>query len=86
MENISALRNAAVLLEPCLRIGKNGVTGGIIAEVSVLLKKRQMIKIKILKGALEQQSKEEIIARLVKESGAVLVNSVGLTFTLYKSP
>jgi RNA-binding protein len=82
--SISQLRNKAVLLEPSVRIGKNGITSGIIQEIRSLLDKRGLVKIKILKGALEQEQKEELVEKTVKGTESILVQQVGLTFTLYK--
>lgn len=84
MESISKLRDSAVHLEPSVRIGKNGLTTGIVNDIKALLDKRHLIKIKILQGALEQEQKEELIGKVVEETGAILVQQVGLTFTLYK--
>ncbi len=84
MESIAKLRDKAVHLDPAVRIGKNGITPGIIQEIRILLEKRQLVKVKILQGALEQEQKEKMVETIVKETQATLVQAVGLTFTLYK--
>lgn len=84
MLSIQQLRDKAVHLEPSVRIGKNGLTSGIVNEIKALLGKHQLVKAKILQGALEQEQKEELIGKVVGETGAILVQQVGLTFTLYK--
>lgn len=83
--SIPQLRDKAVQLEPSIRIGKNGVTSGILNEIQVLLEKKELVKIKILQGSLEQSQKEELIREVVGKTGALLVQQVGLTFTLYRA-
>ncbi len=83
--SIPQLRDKAVHLEPSVRIGKNGVTSGIINEIHALLDKKELVKIKILQGSLEQSQKEELVKEVVEKTGARLVQQVGLTFTLYRA-
>jgi RNA-binding protein len=83
--SIPKLRDKAVHLEPSVRIGKNGITSGILSEIGVLLDKKELVKIKILQGSLEQSQKEELVKEVVEKTGALLVQQVGLTFTLFKA-
>lgn len=93
MENTLALRKEAVLLEPTVRIGKNGITDSVILEISALLRKRGLVKVKILRSAFGEEnaphspaapSKEDIINETVKKTHSRLIQKVGMTFTIYR--
>jgi len=81
--NIQNLKKKAKTLSPILRIGKNGITENVFTEVEKLLKKRELVKIKILNNCpIENQN--EIIDKITKTSRSVLVSKVGFIFTIYK--
>ena len=82
--SLSSLRSKAMLLAPSVRIGKNGLTPGVVQEISVLLDKRKLVKVKMLRSSLEAAEKQKIIDAILKETGAILVQAVGLVFTLYR--
>lgn len=81
-KNTKELRGKAQRLDPIVRIGKSGLTGTVVEEIKKLLKKRKLIKIKILPSALDSAGKEEIVSRLVLESGGELVHKIGFTVVL----
>jgi RNA-binding protein len=66
-------------------IGKNGADNSIVLELQRQLKLRKMIKVKILKAALSESSREEIAHELEQASGARLVDLRGAT-AVYLSP
>jgi RNA-binding protein len=80
MEN--ELLRKAKILEPVLRIGKNGINDNVFSEVDKLLKKRKLIKIKVLPNCPEDA--EEIITKILDKSGSVLVLKIGKTFVVYR--
>ncbi len=84
MNPLSSLRSKAILLEPSVRIGKNGLTPGVVQEISVLLDKRKLVKVKMLRSSLEEAEKQKLIDMAIKETGAMLVQAVGMVFTLYR--
>lgn len=67
-------------------IGKNLLSLGIMKQIKELVKKRSMIKIKILKSALDTSSKEEIIANIIHQTRFYLLDTRGNSFILAKKP
>ena len=55
MVDINRLKKEAKILEPILRIGKNGMNDSIILEIEKLLKKRKLIKIKVLNNCSDDK-------------------------------
>ena len=83
-KQLKELRNKAKILEPVLRIGKNGATDSLILEINKQLKKKKLIKIKILKSARENTDKNELINKILERTDSELVELVGYIFVLYK--
>jgi len=81
---IMNLRKKAKSLEPILRIGKNGLTDSVIEEIKKLLRKKRLIKVKILKTAMENINKKELVMDLVNKTDAVLIEAVGFVVVLAK--
>lgn len=87
--NITALRDKARNIEPLLRIGKNGLTPGVVHEIINQLKKKRLVKIKLLKAFIEGRDKKEAARELAEKTEALLVQQVGFVVVLYwrgKSP
>ena len=78
------LTEKAKLLEPVLRIGKSGVTPGVIEEIKRQLKKKKLIKIKFLKPALADKDKKEFAKEIAEKTGSELINQVGFVIVLYR--
>jgi len=78
------LKKESKLLEPIVRIGKNGVTEGTLKEIEILLRKRKLIKIKILKNAIGEKTVDDIINNITTKYPVILVDKIGLTFSLFK--
>jgi len=74
------LRSKGKNLEPALRIGKNGLTDGVISEIKVLLKEKNLIKIKFVKS----NGKEKMIENIVDKTESELIEAVGNVVVLYK--
>ena len=68
---------------PKIRLGKKGITEGIVGEVEVILKRDQIVKIKCLKIIPNEaiQAIAENIAKLTKSN---IVEIRGKTFILIK--
>lgn len=81
--NIPALRDQARSIEPLLRIGKNGLTPGVVNEIVAQLKKKRLVKIKLLKAFIEGKDKKEAGRELAEKTGAILVQQVGFVVVLY---
>jgi RNA-binding protein len=84
MEDIPSLRSKAKELEPLLRIGKNGLTEGMINEIKHMLMKKRMIKIKILRAFFEGKDKDALVDGIVEKTDSVLVECVGNIVVLHK--
>jgi len=78
------LRAQSKGLEPVVRIGKNAINDNVIANIMQLLRKYRLIKIKILKNSLDQYSLEQLIDNITKSCDAILIDKIGLIFTIYK--
>ncbi|MEE9524990.1 MAG: YhbY family RNA-binding protein [Candidatus Woesearchaeota archaeon] len=70
-------------IQPILRIGKSGVTDGIIEEIKRQLRKRKLIKIKFLKSAIEG-SKKEFAEEIAERTRSELIHQVGFVIVLHK--
>ena len=84
MNALRELKAKAHNLDPIARIGKNGLNEAILKEINKHLKKRKLIKIKILKSALEKQNKKEILKEVLDKTKAELVQMVGFTISIYR--
>ena len=71
-------------IEPVLRIGKNGITEGIIEEIKMQLKKKKLIKIKFLKSAMEDIDKKALALRIAEDTNSELIDQVGFVIVLHK--
>jgi RNA-binding protein len=79
------LKALSAELVPTLWVGKNGVNPAIVHELQDQLKLRKMVKVRILKTALLESSRDEIANALCKALGAQLVDLKGAT-AVYRSP
>jgi len=81
---IKELRAKGRLLEPSIRLGKNGITDSIIDEIKKRLKKESLIKVKMLNNFSEKQNKKQAAVELAEKTGSVLVDQVGFVVVLLK--
>ncbi|MHA1589259.1 MAG: YhbY family RNA-binding protein [Candidatus Njordarchaeales archaeon] len=71
--------------KPDLRVGKSGITEGIVAEARQLLKSKGIIKVKVLKNvATTKKEAKELIEKLAKEADAEIGKIIGKTAILYR--
>jgi RNA-binding protein len=70
--------------KPTIWIGKGGVSQELLKEIEKQLDKKEMVKIKILKTALEGNEAKQIASRIVEQTEASLVEVRGHTFMLYR--
>ncbi len=68
---------------PKIRIGKNGITEGIVQEVNMLLKRYQIVKIKCLK-AVPNDATKAIAENIAKLTKSTIVDVRGKTFILIR--
>ncbi len=84
MPDIKLLRARAKTLEPLVRIGKQGITDSIVAEIKQQLKKKKLIKIKILSNLAKKADKKALVQELADKTDAIVVEQVGFVAVLYK--
>ncbi len=82
--DLKKLKATSKELQPMLRIGKSAVNEAVVAEIASQLKKKRIIKIKILKAALSEHTKKEIIEKITEGTKSKLIDSVGNMITVYK--
>jgi RNA-binding protein len=70
--------------KPTIWIGKNQVSQELLKEIEKQLEKREMVKIKILRSALDGGEAKGIALKITEQTGASLVEVRGHTFILYK--
>jgi RNA-binding protein len=79
------LKALSAELDPTLWVGKNGANTAIVLELQDQLKLRKMVKVRILKTALLESSRDEVAYALGQASGAQLIDLKGAT-AVYRSP
>lgn len=84
MSEKQELVEKAKKLEPVLRIGKNGLTSGVVEEIKKQLKKKKLIKVKFLKAALEEKNRKEFAKEIAEKTDGELIHQVGFVVVLYK--
>ncbi len=70
--------------KPTIWIGKGGTSQELLKEIEKQLEKKEMVKVKILKSALERNETKQIASRIAGQVEASLVEVRGHTFMLYK--
>ncbi len=76
------LRAQANTLETTLIVGKSGITDAVIGEAENLLTARELVKGKVLEGAL--LSAREVCDALCEATGAEGVSVIGTKFVIYR--
>jgi RNA-binding protein len=70
--------------KPTIWVGKDGLTSQLSNEIENQLEKKKMLKIKILKSALQQDTAQTIASKAAEQTGASLVEVRGHVFILYR--
>jgi len=70
--------------QPTVWVGKDGLTPQLSNEIENQLEKKKMLKIKILKSALQQDTAKTIASKVAEQTGASLVEVRGHVFILYR--
>ena len=78
----SELRAQANTLETTLMVGKEGVTEAVAAEADRLLTARELVKGKVLEGAM--MTAREVCDELCEATGADGVAVIGTKFVIYR--
>ncbi len=83
-KRILELRGQAARLEATTHVGKNGITPSLAEEVSRQLKDNKLVKVKLLRSAVEAMPREELARELAQKTGAELIEVKGNTVVLFK--
>ena len=67
-----------------MQVGKAGVSDSIIEETKRLLKKHRYMKVRLLRSAIGESGKLEIMKLLCERAGANLAGIRGNTAVIYK--
>ena len=70
--------------KPTIHVGKEGFTLQCANEIDKQLDKNKMVKVKILKSALQAETPKTIAAKAAEQTGASLVEIRGHVFILYR--
>ena len=76
------LRSQATTLDTTLMVGKGGITDALIAETENQLDSRELVKGKVLEGAM--MSAREVCDELCEATGAEGVAVIGTKFVIYR--
>ena len=70
--------------KPTIWVGKEGLTPQISVEIEKQLNKNKMLKVRVLKSALQQETAKSIASKAAQDAGAALVEVRGHVFILYR--
>lgn len=80
---MNKLIDRARTLSPIVRVGKNGLTTGILEEISRQLEKHKLIKIKLLKAFIDEHDKNEAGAMIAKKCNGEILQVIGNIIVLH---
>jgi RNA-binding protein len=69
------LRTIGHQLNPVVTVGDNGLSETVIAEIERALNDHELIKVKVVTE--DREDKKLIVAAMIKETGATLVQTIG---------
>ena len=70
--------------KPTIWIGKEGLTSHLSNEIEKQLNKNKMLKVRILKSALQTETAKTIATNAAEQTDAALVEVRGHVFILYR--
>ena len=76
------LRGQATTLDTTLMVGKSGITDALIAEAENQLDTRELVKGKVLEGAM--MTPREVLDELCEATGAEGIAVIGTKFVIYR--
>ena len=77
------LRGRAHALKPVIQVGNNGITAGVLAETRRALADHELIKLRV--QAADRDSRDALLAELVRETGCTLVTRIGHVAVLFQA-
>ena len=76
------LKGLAHSLKPVVLLGQHGLTEGVLVEIDIALNFHELIKIKV--AAEDREVKNLTVDAIVRETGAIKVQTIGSMLTLYR--
>jgi RNA-binding protein len=76
------LRAEAHHLDPLVHLGAQGITPTLLTSLDDVLRTRELVKVQL--GRPVEEKPRAIAERLARETGAVVVQVIGRTATLYR--
>ena len=76
------LRGQATTIDTTLMVGKSGITDALIAETENQLDSRELVKGKVLEGAM--MTPREVLDELCEATGAEGIAVIGTKFVIYR--
>jgi putative YhbY family RNA-binding protein len=77
-----ALKAKAHKLEPIVRIGTNGLTDKVIAEIDRALRAHELVKVRA--GSMERDQRDAALVSICERTNAERVQQVGKVFVLFR--
>ena len=77
------LKKLAHGIDPVVRIGKDGIDENVIKSIADVVKKRELIKVKILQNSQEEIGRE-LGTELSSKTKSVFVDSIGKIMIFFK--
>lgn len=78
------MRGQAAKIDAMTHVGKNGVTPSLIEELRRQLKDNKLIKVKLLKSAVDVMPRAEVAKELAEKTRSELIEVKGNTVVLFK--
>ena len=78
----SFLRSMGMTMDPVVMIGKEGVTPTVVQSAAEVIKKRELIKVRVLQNCMEEP--KDAITTLAERTDANLVQVIGHNGLLFK--
>jgi len=78
------LKKLAHNLDPIVRIGKDGIDENVLKSIAEVVKKRELIKVKILQNS-EVEVARELGNELASKTKSVFVDSIGRILIFFKA-
>ncbi len=78
------LKQKSKALDPIVRIGKNGLTEGVIIQIEKVLAKRELVKVKFLRAFVEDNDRKKAGKELANKLKARLIEQVGFVVVIYR--
>ena len=76
------LRGIAHDTKPVVTIADKGITENILIELDICLNQHELVKIKL---RTDRETRESYTAKLLAETGAQMIQSIGQTLTVYRA-